>query len=486
LIIHPLVQVCLLFIILTSATTPVIFARPNLFNLDLGSFFNFPNVRRGRATAATTLPLETGSDSGSSVSVGRDSGEEANVIAKLIDAVMKEVAGEARSADGLPEDEYFVPVEVENQPRNINEMKNFGPRLNDDYDEAFSPVMNLQNLEPITSSFRQNFDRQNDPTEEETANNNAQDDDEIRCIPKVMQVEETVYDKAIKCHHSYQEKCHMTYITDYRTISEEKCTTTYKKNCQIEFKAMPFNETVRICHNPLVRTCSEDIEGPEICNTHYETACETTYKSYEVEQDEPVCRMEIMKKCDDVTIQLPEDAVNGRLGRQEDTDSATEAPEDDGTTQPQPNPTNTITVDQKCEEWPVQKCTLEKRLVKKVHPETACNKIPKEICAPNNCALTPGEEVCRDESRTQMQQIPEEDCDIQPEEQCHMEATLVPRLVPKPNCIKVPREICVNSKINPRVVKKPVIKEWCYRPSDLAQTPGVTPPTPSEVRSFFY
>jgi len=479
-------RVCLLFIILTSATTPVIFARPNLFNLDLGSFFNFPNVRRGRATAATTLPLESGSDSGSSVSVGRDSGEEANVIAKLIDAVMKEVAGEARSADGLPEDEYFVPVEVENQPRNINEMKNFGPRLNDDYDEAFSPVMNLQNLEPITSSFRQNFDRQSDPTEEETANNNAQDDDEIRCIPKVMQVEETVYDKAIKCHHSYQEKCHMTYITDYRTISEEKCTTTYKKNCQIEFKAMPFNETVRICHNPLVRTCSEDIEGPEICNTHYETACETTYKSYEVEQDEPVCRMEIMKKCDDVTIQLPEDAVNGRLGRQEDTDSATEAPEDDGTTQPQPNPTNTITVDQKCEEWPVQKCTLEKRLVKKVHPETACNKIPKEICAPNNCALTPGEEVCRDESRTQMQQIPEEDCDIQPEEQCHMEATLVPRLVPKPNCVKVPKEVCVNSRINPRVVKKPVIKEWCYRPSDLAQTPGVTPPTPDEVRSFFY
>lgn len=478
-------RVCLLFIILTSATTPVIFARPNLFNLDLGSFFNFPNVRRGRATAATTLPLESGSDSGSSVSVGRDSGEEANVIAKLIDAVMQEAAGEARSADGLPEEEYFVPVEVENQPRNIQEMKDFGSRLNDDFDEAFSPVMNLQNLEP-TSSFRQNFVRQNDPTEEETANNNAQDDDEIRCIPKVMQVEETVYDKAIKCHHSYQEKCHMTYITDYRTISEEKCTTTYKKNCQIEFKAMPFNETVRICHNPLVRTCNDDIEGPEICNTHYETACETTYKSYEVEQDEPVCKMEIMKKCNDVTIQLPEDAVNGRLGRQEDTDSATEAPEDDGTTQPQPNPTNTITVDQKCEEWPVQKCTLEKRLVKKVHPETACNKIPKEVCAPNNCALTPGEEVCRDESRTQMQQIPEEDCDIQPEEQCHMEATLVPRLVPKPNCVKVPKEVCVNSKINPRVVKKPVIKEWCYRPSDLAQTPGVTPPTVDEVRSFFY
>jgi len=483
-------RVCLLFIILT--TTPVIFARPNLFNLDLGSFFTFPQSRRGRATAATTLPLTEDVDSGS-VSVSQNSGEEANIIAKLIESVMQEAAGEARSNDGIPviEDEYFVPVEVENQPRNVAQMKDFGPRLTAEYDEVNQktdePVMNLQNLEQ--SSFRQNFVRQNDATEEEdTANNEAElGDDEIRCIPKVMQVEETVYDKAIKCHHSYQEKCHMTYITDYRTISEEKCVTTYKKNCQIEFKAMPFNETVKVCHKPLQRTCSDDIEGPEICNTHYETSCETSYKSYEVEQDEPICTMEIEKKCEDVTIQLPEDAVNGRLGRQDDTaegGDATEAPEDDGTTQPTNNGGNSIIVDQKCEEWPVQKCTLEKRKVKKVHPETACNKIPKEVCAPNNCAMREGEEVCRDENRVQMQNVPEEECDIQPEEQCHMEATLVPRLVPKPNCVKVPKEVCVNT-VQPRVVKKPIIKEWCYRPSDLAQTPGVTVPTPDEVRSFY-
>jgi len=479
-------RVCLLFIILTSTTTPVIFARPNLFNLDLGSFFSFPAVRRGRATASTTLPLEN-SDSASSVTVSKNSGEDANVIAKLIESVMQEVtAGEARSADGVPviEDEYYVPVEVQNQPRNVAQMKDFGPRLAAEYDEIEDPIMDLQNLG--ASSFRQNFVRQNDPNVEEENSNNANDDDEIRCIPKVMQVEETVYDKAIKCHHSYQEKCHMTYITDYRTISEEKCTTTYKKNCQIEFKAMPFNETVRICHNPLVRTCNDSIVGPEICNTHYETSCETTYKSYEIEQDEPVCTMEVMKKCEDVTIQLPEDAVNGRLGRQDNDDgeSTTDASVGDATAQPG----NTITVDQKCEEWPVQKCTLEKRKVKKVHPETACNKIPKEVCAPNNCELRTGEEVCRDENRVQMQNVPEEECDIQPEEQCHMEATLVPRLVPKPNCVKVPKEICVNSKVNPRVVKKPVIKEWCYRPSDLAQTPGVTVPSPTvdQVRRNFY
>lgn len=441
-------------------------------NFDLGSFFNFPSTRRGRATAATTLPLETGSDSSSSVSVSKNSGEEANLIASLIENVMQEVVGGARSVDPVVEEEYFIPVEVENQPKNIAQMKDFGSRLGE-FDDIEGPVMNLQDLE--NNGNRQDFLRQNDPNEGAIE---PADDDAIRCIPKVMQVEETVYDRAIKCHHSYQEKCHMTYITDYRSTSEEKCETTYKKNCQIIFKPMPFNETVRICQNPLVRTCSEDTEGPEICNTHYETSCETTYKTYEVEQDEPVCVMELMKKCDDVTIQLPED--QRRNGRQDD--AAPEATTDAGTTQPP----NTITVDEKCEEWPVQKCTLEKRSVKKVHPETACRKIPREVCAPNNCALTPGEEVCRDESRMQMQNVPEEDCDLQPEETCHMEAVLVPRLVPKPNCVKVPKEICVNSKTNPRVVKKPVIKEWCYRPSDLAQTPGVTPPTPDEVRSFFY
>ena len=53
-----------------------------------------------------------------------------------------------------------------------------------------------------------------------------------------IQVWETEYDRAIKCHHSYQEKCHMTYITDYRSTTEQKCETTFKKNCHITFKPM--------------------------------------------------------------------------------------------------------------------------------------------------------------------------------------------------------------------------------------------------------
>ena len=66
----------------------------------------------------------------------------------------------------------------------------------------------------------------------------------------------------------------------------------------------PFNESVNICHTPIVRKCGDDPVGPDICSTHYETNCETKYKTYEVEQDEPECRMELMRKCKDVTSKI--------------------------------------------------------------------------------------------------------------------------------------------------------------------------------------
>lgn len=75
----------------------------------------------------------------------------------------------------------------------------------------------------------------------------------------------------------------------------------------------------------------------------------------------------------------------------------------------------------------MQKCTLVKKTVKKVHPDTACRKIPREVCVPNNCAMAQGEEVCRDENRMQVQNVPQEECDLQPVDTCHMEAVLVPR-----------------------------------------------------------
>ena len=58
----------------------------------------------------------------------------------------------------------------------------------------------------------------------------------------LSQVEETVYDRALKCTHSYHEKCHMTFITDYLSTTEEKCETSFVKECHITFKPMVRSE----------------------------------------------------------------------------------------------------------------------------------------------------------------------------------------------------------------------------------------------------
>ena len=60
--------------------------------------------------------------------------------------------------------------------------------------------------------------------------------------------------------------------------------------------------------------------------------------------------------------------------------------------------------------------------------------------------------MCRDEEQELVQNIPTEDCHLEPQEDCRMETVLVPRLVEKPKCIKIPREVCVKQRVNPRKV----------------------------------
>ena len=38
-----------------------------------------------------------------------------------------------------------------------------------------------------------------------------------------------------------------------------------------------FEETVEVCKQPLVKTCSNGTVGEEVCTTQYETNCETRY-----------------------------------------------------------------------------------------------------------------------------------------------------------------------------------------------------------------
>ena len=40
-------------------------------------------------------------------------------------------------------------------------------------------------------------------------------------------------------------------------------------------------------------------------------------------------------------------------------------------------------------------CKLEKKTVKKVKPETWCEKMSQNVCAPSNCVISVGEKVSK-------------------------------------------------------------------------------------------
>ena len=57
---------------------------------------------------------------------------------------------------------------------------------------------------------------------------------------------------------------------------------------------------------------------------------------------------------------------------------------------------------------------------------------------------------------------PEETCSLDPQTTCKHVTKLVPSLKQVENCFDVPKEVCVRSEVNPRVVRVPVVKKWCY------------------------
>ena len=81
----------------------------------------------------------------------------------------------------------------------------------------------------------------------------------------------------------------------------------------------------------------------------YDTVCETKRKSHDVTEDVVNCETVEEKDCKN---------VGGPVFRTK----------------------------QKCDTYPVEKCTVEKVNVTKTTPETSCRKESRTICAPRGCA----------------------------------------------------------------------------------------------------
>lgn len=244
-----------------------------------------------------------------------------------------------------------------------------------------------------------------------------------RCIEKVVMETHTEYDDVVTCKHSYSEECHTTYVTDFEPTQEQECDETFTKTCHIEYKKAAKQEKVTLCHTPL--HC--DGHGVLEWITVYESHCTTTYHEHDVVDDVPNCQTIHDEKCEDVT--------------------------------------QGYTTERKCHKWPRVVCNPTKEPVTKRTPHTWCEKKPRQVQVPGKCTPQPQPEVCHDELQTIVVEVPQEQCDLEPQEHCKHVTKLVPHLRPVKECVDVPKEVCARSRGNPRRVPKPVIKKWCYVPT---------------------
>jgi hypothetical protein len=60
---------------------------------------------------------------------------------------------------------------------------------------------------------------------------------------------------------------------------------------------------------------------------------------------------------------------------------------------------------------------------------TWCKKVPKKICAPDNCKMIPGPEECHEKTMVSTIEKPSEICDLQPQRHCRLITRLVPHLM---------------------------------------------------------
>merc|ERR1711971_679732 len=254
-----------------------------------------------------------------------------------------------------------------------------------------------------------------------------QDEGDKICFDKMSIIEETQFDNLETCNHSYQKKCHTTYVTQYQPYQEEECKESFKKSCHLSMEKATVKEQVEVCRTPLVKTCDNNLDSDTEaeCKTMYESECWTKYEKHEVDDDVPKCETVNEEKCD----------ASG-----------------------------------KCESWPKEVCQIVSSKVVKTTPKSGCDKVPRTMCYTANCEITEGPLECHQEPREVLVDRPVEECGMESFNTCRPVTKLTPSLVPKQTCRDVPRETCSTSKVNPRRVRRPVIRRVCIRKDDDTDT----------------
>ena len=229
-----------------------------------------------------------------------------------------------------------------------------------------------------------------------------------------------------QCTHKVDTQCHLTYVTEYIPSTEEVCSDNYRKNCYIELNKRSVKETQERCNYPRERVCSPGRPGDvvrEVCQTQYETSCVTQFRDTTLVEEVTECQQDQCR-------------------------------------------------------------TTNKKVVRPL-PDTVCQKIPFEACAPDNCNYVAGAPQCQNVTQDVTVDSPEEVCDLQPQRMCKQVYRLVPKLAPKEMCEDYPREVCFTTLKNPRKVSTPLLTKWCFTPPSPPPPPPPSPPSSYSARNEF-
>ncbi|TRY69460.1 hypothetical protein TCAL_04088 [Tigriopus californicus] len=201
-------------------------------------------------------------------------------------------------------------------------------------------------------------------------------------------------------------------------------------------------QTVKECWHQNVTQCHETYvtefrpNQEQVCEEHFWKACKITFKEKAYNYTLKSCMTPLVKKCEPPSRYSAE-------------------------------PPKTV-----CKTWFESQCnTTYKEVDGHQKPQTWCSKEPRQICAPDNCRMEPGDEVCHDKVIESTTQKPEEICDLQPSSHCRLVTNLVPHLESQQVCKDIPKEVCHLKLDNPKMVKKPVTLKWCRKPNEPEATP---------------
>ena len=178
------------------------------------------------------------------------------------------------------------------------------------------------------------------------------------CVTKEEEVDSTERQRVLECTHKSVEKCHYTYVTQFKPSQEEVCEENFEKSCQITFKQQAYNETVRKCYRPTSKVCNG--EGPEECRTVYESSCTTKY----VEKQPG--KFVGDTGCEKLPVEICGAGCTFEEGEEECHDKVL---------------TSVVDVPEEvCDLNPQKTCRFVTKLVPRLKPTHQCTIVPQEVC----------------------------------------------------------------------------------------------------------